>query len=447
MPLPPGPTLPRAIQTLMLATRPFELLDGCARRYGSPFTLRVLGMGEWVIPFRPDQVKSMYTADPDAARAGEINRRTFSVILGEHALFLLDGEAHVSRRRLLMRAFVGDEMRRYTRTMREIAESELRSWPEHEPFALLRCMQRVSAQVILRVVFGLNMQEERGRRLGELLLRVSDVASSSPLLLIPALQIDLGPRSPWGRIVALMKETDAALYEELRIRRRLPLSEQPRDVLTMLLRITGDEGQPLSDRELRDELVLLLLGGYENTAMALAWTFEQMLSAPDVLARAREEVLAVLGPEGPVEDRVERLEYLDAVIKEALRARPPLYIAGGRLLRESVQVGRYAVPAGATLVNCPYLLHRQPEVYPEPERFLPERFLGRKLDPYEWTPFGGGPRRCLGLFFTIHEMKVVIATVLAQARLRLATPRREVRRRGFQIAPADGVRVVLDRGA
>lgn len=447
MPLPPGPTLPRAIQTLMLATRPFELLDGCARRYGSPFTLQLVGLGEWVIVSRPDDFRAMCTADPEVARGGEINKRFFGTIVGERALIVMEGEAHLRRRRMIMKAFGGEEMRRYTLAMREIVEDELRSWPEGEPFTLLPRLQRLSAQVILRIVFGLRGQDERTRRLSTLLLRLSDVATKSPLMLIPALQIDLGPRSPWGRVVALLREADAALFEEIQRRRATPPASQPRDVLTMLLSVVDDEGRALSDRDLRDELIELLLGGSENTAIGAAWAFEQILGAPEVLARLREELSTASSQRGTGGDSTNGLDYLDAALKESLRVRPPLYVAGARRLRGSVEIGAHAAPPGATLVCCSYLLHRRPEVYPEPDRFLPDRFLGQKPDPYRWAPFGGGPRRCPGMFFAMHEMKVVLSTVLAKTELRLATRRSRIRGKGLQLVPDDGVRVIRQAAA
>jgi unspecific monooxygenase len=271
---------------------------------------------------------------------------------------------------------------------------------------------------------------------------VANVAVRSSLLLAPPLQWDLGAWSPWGRVLRIVARADAAIYREIARRRLEPDLAERSDILSLLLTASYEDGTRLTDREVRDELVVMLMAGHETTGTALAWAFERILSLPEVEQRLRAERACVVGSEPLTAAHLPRLEYLDAVVKESLRARPIMPAGGAREVKRPVEIGGYLIPAGASLINCMYLLHRRPDLYPDPDSFKPERFLGKRvIDPYEWTPFGGGIRRCLGMAFALFEMKTVIAAVLSQARLRLERPNVSAERRGFFLAPESGPRV------
>jgi cytochrome P450 len=244
-------------------------------------------------------------------------------------------------------------------------------------------------------------------------------------------------------VKAIIRRADEAIYRELARRRAASDVESRPDILSLLLQVRDEDGSPLTDREIRDELVVMLMAGHETTGTALSWTFERILSLPEVERRLREELDIVTGGGPLTAEHLLRLEYLDAVVKETLRSRPIMPAGGARLVRRPIEIGGRTIEPPAILINAMYLLHRRPELYADPDAFKPERFLGkRSIDPYEWTPFGGGMRRCLGLSFALFEMKAVVATVMSRVRLRIENPNAAVERRGFFLAPANGPRVV-----
>jgi cytochrome P450 len=431
--LPPGPVLPRALQTAVWIARPLDFLEFCARRYGDTFTLRWTGVGDVVVISTPQAIKQVFTGDPHVLHAGEGNA-ILGPMVGRNSLLLLDREAHLRQRKLLLPPFHGERMQAYTAVMEQVTRARLGAWPLHSPFAIQASMRDITLEVIVRTVFGI---DEAGamRRMSELLGELLDRAAH-PLWLIPTfLGIDLYRVAPGTKVARGKRAVDAALYAEI-ARRRQALKDgaaPASDVLTMMLEARDEDGQPMSDVEVRDELMTLLLAGHETSATALAWAFERILGHPEVL----ERVLGELEQPGFAE-----LEYLDAAIKEVLRLRPILHFVMRRT-KAPFEVAGYQLPAGVRVAPCIYLVQRRPELYPEPLAFRPERFLGRKIDPYAWLPFGGGPRRCLGIAFALHEMRVVLATVLRSMRLRLCEPRPvTIARRGITLAPKGGTRVV-----
>jgi cytochrome P450 family 110 len=445
--LPLGPASSRLVQTYRYTTDPFDYLDECASRFGEIFTIRLLGTRPWVVLTAPSLVKAMFTAPPDVVHAGEANFSVFGPIAGPASVFTMDERAHLERRHLLLPQFHGERMRVYFDLMRRIVSDTVAHWPEGEAFSLHPQMQQITLKTILTGVFGVpaDARDARDRALADALIDLANNAVGSSLLLMPALQRDLGPWSPWGRVVRIIRRADAAIYEEIRRRRTEPDAASRPDILSLLLQVCDESGAPLSDRELRDELVVMLTAGHETTGTALAWAFERILSLADVEARLRRELADVVG-EGPLDaSHLSKLEYLDAFIKESLRIRPIMPMAGARLVQRPFEIGGYRVPPGAIVANSMYLLHRRSDVYPEPEAFRPERFLGKRvIDPYEWAPFGGGIRRCLGMPFAIFEMKTVIATVLLEARLSTSRPNARAVPRGFFVVPRDGLRVALE---
>jgi cytochrome P450 family 110 len=451
--LPPGPSAPSFIQTYRYVRDPLPLLDECAEQFGDMFTIRMLGSAPWVFVWSPALLKTMFTAAPDVLHAGEANFTVFGPVAGDASVFTMDESSHLNRRRLLLPQFHGDRMQVYFDQVRSIAEDTVDRWAIGAPFALNHETQQVTLQTIIRGVFGIDTERSPSTGLGtgtgtdrELVRRLTDLANNvigSSLLIARPLQRDWGRWSPWGRVKAIIRRADEAIYHELARRRAAADVNARPDILSLLLHVRDEDGTPLTDREIRDELVVMLMAGHETTGTALAWAFERILSLPEVERRLRQELDTVTGGRPLVAEHLLRLEYLDAVVKETLRSRPIMPAGGARLVRRPIEIGGRTIAPPAILVNAMYLLHRRPELYAEPDAFRPERFLGkRSIDPYEWTPFGGGMRRCLGLSFALFEMKTVVATVLSRVRLRIENPNATAQRRGFFLAPAKGPRVV-----
>jgi len=442
MSLPPGPSLPGVLQTVAYAIRPLEVLEACARRYGDAFTLRLFGQGAFVYVSSPADIRAIFTADPAVLHGGEANQM-LAPFVGAASILLLDEAAHLRQRRMMLPPFHGERMQAYAQVMRAVTDQSLDVWPIDRPFALHPLMQDITLEVILRTVYGLDDAAER-ERFGALLTQLLD-SVSAPWRMIPAFyRVDLFKLMPFARSTRLKQETDAALFAEIARRRALPPDPTRADILSLLLQARGEDGDGLADAELRDELVTLLVAGHETTATALAWAFERILAEPRVQARVEAELEAVAGT-GPIEPaHLPRLEYLDATIKETLRLRPIIPITA-RLTAQPFTLAGHELPVGTYVIPAIALTHRRADLYERPGRFEPERFLGKKPDPYEWMPFGGGDRRCLGMAFALYEMKIVLATVFLRARLRLASRAPVVAvRRHITIAPSGGTQVVME---
>lgn len=427
--LPPGPPYPRAVQTLGWIARPGPFMERCRARYGDVFTLRVAHEGTWIMLSEPEAIKQVFTGDPRVLRAGEANA-ILRPFVGRRSVLLLDEPEHMVQRKLMLPPFHGERMQRYGALMRAVAEREIESWPTAEPVALWPRMQAVTLEVIMRAVFGF-AEGSRLDRLRELLRHMLDWTTSTRQLAAMAV---LGPDRVERRksFRAVVDPVDALLFEEIGARRADPSLSERDDILSMLLLARHEDGEPMSDAELRDELVTLLVAGHETTATSLAWALERLLRHPEALQRLRDEVAAG-------EDA-----YLDAVIKETLRLRPVLPIVVRRLA-EPVEIGGWKLPAGVSVAPCVYLLHRREDLYPEPARFRPERFLERPAGTYTWIPFGGGVRRCLGASFALFEMQTVLAAVVSRARLRPADARPErVARRAITLTPARGAEALVE---
>jgi cytochrome P450 len=437
MSLPPGPPLPAAVQTLLYLLRPIDFLTGCQRRYGDCFSIDTIVFGPEVVVASPELVKQVFSGDPDELHAGEANV-VLEPLLGRRSVLLLDGAEHLRQRRLMMPPFHGERMLAYARTMRSIAEQVVAGWPVGRPFALHPHMQRVTLDIILRTVFGVGA-DERARldALRDALTTILDGQASTigALAGAPVFRRSFFGLSPWDAFQRALRRADELIHAQIAQRRA---DAAPRDdVLSMLLAARDEEGRPMTDAELRDELMTLLAAGHETTATMLCWAFELILGDPQVEARLRAEIA------GADAAAIGRLPYLDAVVKELLRLRPVIP-AVGRVLTAPMTLAGHRLPARTLVVPAVYLVHHRADVYPEPEAFRPERFLDNKPDPYAWLPFGGGVRRCLGMAFAIYELKVVIAAVLERVRMRRV--RREPARvvlRGFTFAPEGGAEVVV----
>jgi cytochrome P450 len=431
MALPPGPRTPPLLQLLEYTFRPLPYFDRCVREHGDLFTLRLAGLGDFVMVSAPELVKQAFTADAATLKAGRANA-ILEPIVGPRSLLLLDEDDHLRQRRLLLPPMHGERMHAYAELMAAAAAAAVERWPVGAPFALHPHMQAITLEVILRAVFGV---EDRARlaRLRELLVEFM-VPPPAIVAFVPALRRDL-PLSPFRGFLRRREAVDRELFALIAARRRAP-DGAGRDVLSLLLAARDEQGAPLSDRDLRDELVTMLVAGHETAATALSWAFACLLEEPAALQRLVDELDGGADPT--------RAEYLDAVIKETLRLRPIV----PDVVREvcaPFRLGGYDLPLGSFVTPFIYAVHRRPDLYPEPERFRPERFLGAKVDPYTWFPFGGGARRCLGMAFALYEMKVVLGAVLARVRVRRAGPPVRVVRRTLTFAPSGGTQVVIER--
>lgn len=417
-------------------------MRSCRRRFGRAFTVRINTVGDVVFLSDPDSIRQVFTGDSAALRAGTVNA-VLRPLLGDASLLLLDGGEHLRQRKLLLPPFHGENLRRYASAMRQVADRVSREWPRGTTVVLRPAMQRMTLEIILRVVFGL----EEGAQLDEMrvvLERVLSIADSgyATLALVPALRRDV-PGSPWRRFLGDRARADALIHDHIRRRRRaLERGEARDDVLGLLLAAKDEAGLPLEDHELRDELVTLLVAGHETTATALCWSLERILGEE----RVRRTLLEELGraPDADPPGGETSAEYLDATIKEALRTRPIVPIVGRRVYQAQTIAGHEIAP-GAVLAPCIYLTHHEPDLYPEPDAFRPERFVGRRPDPYAWFPFGGGSRRCLGMAFALFEMRLILAHLLSHFSFQLAESG-SVRtvRRAVTFAPKGGVRVRVE---
>jgi cytochrome P450 family 135 len=428
--LPPGPRAPRALQTARWVARPVGFLEDSARRYGDAFTLRITYEGTWVFISDPDAVKQVFTGDPRLLHAGEANIVLLPV-LGSHSLLLLDDDDHMAQRKLMLPSFHGERMRGYEETMAAVAAREIERWPAGEPLSAWATMQAITLEVIMRTVVGVR-ETDRLERLGQA-LRSSLAWAAEPRRL--AQLALLGPRraAERGTMRRALEPTDALIYEEIRARRDAPDLAERDDVLSLLLQARHDDGSEMSDKELRDQLMTLLVAGHETTATALAWALEALTHHPASLTRLRDEIDA--GDDA----------YLDAVVKEVLRLRPVIALVLRRLI-EPMEIGGRMLPAGVNVAPCIYLLHRRADVYDEPRAFRPERFLEKPPGTYTWIPFGGGVRRCLGASFAQFEMNVVLRELVSRLDIRAARPEPERRvRRAIVFAPSRGGEIVVER--
>jgi cytochrome P450 family 135 len=433
-PLPPGPTGPGPLIFADFLLRPGGFLESAKKRYGTPFAFNLSPQRTVVITDDPATIKQVFTSDPTKLLAG-VGNQPLRPFLGPRSVLTLDDPEHMRQRKLLLPPFHGDRMKLYAEVIATAADRELSRWPVGEPFPVQPSMQAITLEVIMRAVFGVRDDRERLAEIADPLRRLLD--SMSDMRRLFGLQLGNsnrdGPLSPWRHFRrTLLHPADDALYEEIRAHRADANVAERDDILSLLLAARDEDGEGLTDSELRDELMTLLLTGHETTATALSWTLERLTRHPAVLARLTEETRAGEGD-----------EYLDAVIKESLRLRP-VVPAVARYLTEPTELGGRVLPAGVHITPSIYLTHRNPAIYSEPERFRPERFLERPAGTYEWIPFGGGTRRCLGATFALFEMKIVLGEVLRRFDLQTTTvPGERIARRAITFSPKRGGRIQL----
>jgi len=423
--LPPGPRVPPLVNALRYARDPLGFFPRLRERHGDLFTVSFPDFRKVVYLAEPSLVRELFTGDPGQLHAGEANATILEPAVGPRSVLTLDDDEHMRQRKLLLPPFHGKAVERYREIISAAVRRDLETWPVGQPFGIRPHTQAITLDVILRAVYGLD-DPVRFRRAHE----VIDVfAKRSDALMLPAF-MRRGSRGPWGRFIRSRNALDALVYEEIALRRAESNGDVREDVLSLLMRAEHDDGSPLSDRELRDELVTVVGAGHETTATALAWAVERLVRHPEAMERLRAD-----------EDGT----YTDAVIRETLRVRPVI-VDVARKLTAPLSIGGYDLPAGTLVLASITGLHARDDIYADAEAFRPERFMGEPPGTYTWIPFGGGVRRCLGAAFAQEEMRIVLREIATRADLRPADRKPErPRMRNITVAPEHEGRVVLER--
>ncbi len=441
------------MQTLRWSFRPLPFMQECREKYGDNFSVKFLTFERPMVMISdPDAIKALYRERSHGLPPGR--DIILTPIVGPRSLLVTEGADHLAHRKLMLPPFHGERMRSYQPLVEEIVDREIDSWPLGEEFPIHPRMQAITLEVILKVVFGV-ADGPRFERLREVLTRVLEETASPTAQLTGLASRRFGGRGPWAKFEKQLKEADELLYAEIAEHRASGAYEERDDILSLMMQarfedgwsaeggseISGDDerdrpqhdiGDRMSDSDLRDQLMTLLLAGHETTATALAWTFDMLLRHPGPLQRLREEL------EAGEED-----DYLRAVISESLRLRPVVPLAGRRLSVD-LESENLSLPAGTDVTPAIWLTHTRADVYPEPFAFRPERFLEDGPDTYAWIPFGGGIRRCIGAAFAEFELRIVLREVLTRCELHKASPMPEkIGRRNITLSPRAGTPVVL----
>ncbi|MEH2457426.1 cytochrome P450 [Nostoc sp.] len=440
--LPDGPEKAPFVQKFKWITKPLEVLETYSQSYGDICTAYVgLGKKPIVLISNPQAIQEVFTTDPKYLDSGEV-AGIKPAFIGQQSLIALSGDRHKRQRKLLTPPFHGERMLAYGKIIQDMTEKVTSQWAIGSAFSVRSAMQKITFQVILKAVFGLE-DGKRYQQLQQLLSTRLDGTKSifrAILLLFPFLQKDWGPLSPWGRLMENERQIDKLIYAEIQERRE-KLDPSRTDILSLMMAARDEAGEPMTDVELRDELITLLVAGHETTATSLSWAFYWIHHQPQVREKLLQE-LDTLG-ENPDPNAIFRLPYLDAVYKETLRIYPVAMMAFQRMVLSPLEIAGYHFEAGTILAPCIYLTHHREDLYPEPKQFKPERFLERQFSPYEYLPFGGGNRRCIGMAFAQFEMKLILVTVLSRWQLELTNsiPMLPVRR-GLLLAPPDDFQMV-----
>ena len=442
MKLPAGPTTNPKLQMFQWVSNPLGYMETNHKRFGDVFTARLADKFRLVFFSDPQAIREILCADARTFDSGRANGILLPLV-GSESMLLLDGDRHKHQRKLMMPPFHGDRMQTYATTIEKITQEVMDSWPVGKPFSVRAATQSITMKMILNVVFGLSegARYEKVRQLMTTVLDMTGSPLSSSLLFFGGLQRDLGPWSPWGRFLRCKAQLDELLYAEIGERREA-LDESRTDILTLLLCARDENGEAMSDLELRDELLTLLLAGHETTATALAWALYWIHKLPHVGQKLRQE-LASLG-ENPDPMAIVKAPYLNAICQETLRIYPVALITFPRIVKSSFSVMGHHFGPEVSLAPCIYLTHHREDLYPDPKQFKPERFLERQYSPYEFYAFGGGQRRCLGQALALYEMKLAISTIVSQLKLVLPDDRPiKPVRRGVTLAPSGRLRLIV----
>ena len=432
-------------QTIWGIAKPVSYFDTMQKRYGDIFvTPQFAGLPPQVIISNPQAIQKIFTADASMFESG-LGNQMIQPIVGDLSLLLMDGDRHLQKRKLLMPPFHGERMKAYGTTIREITRKATERLTVGEKFIARPLMQEISLNVILRTIFGLR-EGKRYQQIEHALIGMLDVFDNplnASFLFFKPLQKNLGFLTPWGRFIQKRKLLDKLLYQEIS-ERRAQKEHTGEDILSLLLSARDENGEGMTDEELRDELMTMLFAGHETTANALTWALYWIHYLPEVKEKLLQE-LSSIDAENIDAMEIMGLPYLNAVCSETLRIYPIAFFTLVRILQAPMELMGYEFSPGTPLAPCIYLTHHNPDIYPEAKKFKPERFLERKFSPYEYLPFGGGSRRCLGSAFAMFEMKLVLVTILSKYSLKLAQKRPvKAVRRGIVFTPSGGVRLTVD---
>jgi cytochrome P450 len=440
--LPIGPITPGWWQLFHFANNPLAVIDKAHRLYGNAFTLNIAGYGRFVMLSDPEAVRDIFRGDPDILHSGEAND-ILSATVGRTSVLVLDGAHHARQRRVLVPPLKGERMRAFFDAMRSETIEATRACPLGQPFAALPVMRQITLRVIIRTGLGLAAGPEMDDFERKVEVFLANGRQRHALVLMKLVPINRLSGSRWVPLFRQLNALNDSLFALIAARRRGEKRPANENVLDDLLGATHEDGEPLDDQEVRDAIITTLIAGHDTTALALAWALAEIVPRPEVVERVVGELREITGGGPPEAEQLPALEYIDGAIRESLRLRPvvPFVV---RMTKGQFAAGGREYPPGVVLCPCSYLVQRREDLYPEPDRFRPERFRERKFGPHEWFPFGGGNRVCLGMPFALYEMKVVLATLFSLARLtRPAGARSRARRYGLVLGPDDGARVVL----
>jgi cytochrome P450 family 110 len=441
--LPPICKTPVFIQTIQVMFDQFGVLERYHQKYGDIFYCpKSLSFPPFVIFTDAQAIEKVFTADPNLFEVSRETSLAIRLLLGEKSLVAISGVQHQKHRKLLMPPFHGERMKNYGETMIRITKKVISQWEVGKSFAIRNYTQDISLRVILETIFGLD-EGEKFERLRQVVVEWLEIFNSpikSSLLFFPLLQKDLGAWSPWGQFIRQKRIIHDILNAEIDRRKNNPdtLGE---DILSLLVSARYENGEPMSNEEIRDELMTMLFAGHETTANSLAWAFYWLHYLPEIRVKLKQELNSL---EGNLDfNIINKLPYLGAVVSETLRLHPVVAFVA-RQLKEPFEIMGYTFDAGTSLFPSIYLTHQREDIYPEPKQFKPERFLEKQFSPFEYLPFGGGNRRCLGYAFALFEMKIVLATILSEVELELLDKRPlKTVRRGVTFSPAGGVKMAV----
>lgn len=433
---------PKIIQQIESTLKPLEFLERCAKNCGDIFFINTFGNLDLLVVSHPQDIQELFNPTNKILDAPAAVNEPFKPQVGENSLIVQDGERHQRLRRLIMPPFHGEQMLNYGQQICDITQQAIQHLKVGQTFIARHLTEDITMTIILKIVFGIE-EESRFEKLKDLMTTWLSLTSSPFIvsaLLLPSLRKDLGAWSPWGRYLRKRQQIDENLMVQI-LKRRQVVQREHFDVLSMLIEAKYENGQSLSDVELKDNLLTLLNAGHETTANALAWALYWIHQQPQVYEKLLHELQGLNTPD-PL--KIVQLTYLTAVCQETLRIYPVVSSTFPRVTRRPVNLRGYHVPSGTFVIPSIYLTHRREDLYPQPDKFQPERFINRKYSPYEFWPFGAGSRQCLGQVFALFEMKLILATILLNSKLKLeekapVTPAR----RGFLMAPKGGVKMSI----
>ncbi len=442
MKVPDGNKTPHWLQKIQYLTNPLAYMESAYQRYGDIFNAPIIGnFPQLLLVSHPKGLQELFTRDTKQFYTP--SNGLLQVLVGDNSIFCLEGESHRRERKLLMPPFHGDRILAYGEIICEVTEQVLSQLTSGAIFSARSVIQQISIEIILNVVFGI-YEGERFEKLKQLISEFMDSFTSpliSSLLFFPFLRKDLGAGSPWGYFHRLQQQIDQLLYAEIS-HRQTQYDPDRNDILTLLMSVRDEDGIEMSPQELHDELITLLIAGHETTATAISWALYWVHKHPTIGEKLLKELESL--DESPEAMRIFKLPYLTAVCNESLRIYPVAILTVPREVKEPVELMGYQLKPGTRVYGCIYLTHQREDLYPQPTEFKPERFLERQYTPYEFFPFGGGSRRCIGEALALFEMKLVLATILSKYRLALADNQSvKPERRGITIAPAGGVRMLF----